>query len=123
MEKNLVKVQKRRERRSARIRSHVRGTKTCPRMCVVKSNKHIEVQLIDDENGFTVASETTKSNELKKTEHGKKSKEAAKVLGQRVAQKAKALGIEQVVFDRGPFTYHGILAELADQARASGLKF
>lgn len=110
-------------RRAMRVRKHVQGTVTKPRMCVVKTNKHIEVQLINDEEGKTLASLSTNSKELRTTEHVKKNRASAKVLGEMIAEKAKKLGISQVVFDRGPFRYHGILAELADSARAGGLQF
>jgi large subunit ribosomal protein L18 len=123
MEKNFEKTLRRRKVRTSRLRSHIRGDAGKPRMCVVKTNKHIQVQLIDDAKGVTVVSATTTSKELRGTPHAKKNKESAKVLGEMIAKKAKAQGIERVVFDRGPFKYHGILAELADAARAGGLQF
>lgn len=123
MENSQIKASGRKIRRAMRVRKHVQGTDSKPRMCVVKTNKHIEVQLINDEAGKTVASLSTNSKELKKTENAKKNKASAKVIGSMIAEKAKKLGITQVVFDRGPFRYHGILAELADSARAGGLQF
>ena len=110
-------------KRAMRVRKKVQGTVAKPRMCVVKTNKHIQVQLINDEEGKTLTSLSTNSKELRKTEHAKKNKASAKFLGEKIAQRAKELGITQVVFDRGPFRYHGILAELADSARAGGLQF
>lgn len=110
-------------RRAMRVRKKVQGTLSKPRMCVVKTNKHIQVQLINDEEGKTLASFSTNSKELQKTEYTKKNKASAKRLGEMIAEKAKQLGVTQVVFDRGPFRYHGILAELADSARAGGLQF
>jgi large subunit ribosomal protein L18 len=110
-------------KRAMRVRKKLQGTVAKPRLCVVKTNKHIQVQLINDEAGTTIAALSTNSKELKTTEHTKKNKATAKVLGEMIAEKAKTLGITQVVFDRGPFRYHGILAELANGARASGLQF
>ena len=91
-------------------------------MCVVKSNKHVQVQLIDDERGVTVASFSTQSKELKGS---KRNKTAAKAVGEGIAKRAIANGVREVVFDRGPFRYrgNGILAELANAARAEGLQF
>lgn len=112
-------------RRSRRVRNKIRGTAARPRMCVVKSNKHVQVQLIDDERGVTIASFSTQSKELKNSESCKKSKVAAEVVGKGIAQRAIANGVREVVFDRGPFRYrgNGILARLADAARAEGLQF
>jgi len=123
MEKGIEKAKFNKDRRARRTRYKLRGIPTKPRLCVVKTSRHIEVQLIDDENRKTLAAETTKAKEFRGTPLGKKSKESAKVLGERLAQKAKGLGISQVVFDRGPFKYHGILAMLADAARQAGLQF
>ncbi len=117
--KNIVS----KERRAMRVRKKVRGTALKPRLCVVKSNKHIQAQLINDETGNVLAMISTNAKELRQTAFCKKNKASAKVLGEHIAEKAKALGIDTVVFDRGPFRYHGILAELADSARAKGLQF
>jgi len=92
-------------------------------MCVVKTNKHIQVQLIDDETGKVLASLSTNAKEFRKTEFCRKNKNSAKVLGEKIGEKAVQLGLKEVVFDRGPFRYHGILKELADSARGSGLQF
>ena len=92
-------------------------------MCVFKSNKHISVQLIDDEKGVTIGSAGTLDKELKGTDFATKNKESAKKVGEMIAEVAKKNNIIEVIFDRGKFKYHGILAELADGARASGLKF
>jgi large subunit ribosomal protein L18 len=108
-------------KRAVRVRSHLRGTVERPRMCVVKSNKQLYVQLIDDVNGKTLASAQTGGKGSQGTELAKKSKTSAKMIGEMIAQKAKTLGISQVIFDRGPFKYHGILAELANAARQQGL--
>jgi large subunit ribosomal protein L18 len=106
-----------------RVRKKVRGSAEKPRLCVVKTNKHIQAQLINDETGITVAMVSTKAKEFRQTPYCKKNKQSAKALGEQMAEKAKALGIETVVFDRGPFSYHGILAEFADSARSKGLNF
>src|SRR5437588_12310501 len=121
MENNVQKMSVTRARRAHHVRKHVRGDAQKPRLCVVKTNKHIHVQLIDDEKGVTLASATTCSNEFKKTDFRKKNKETAKALGESIAKKAKTLGVEKIVFDRGPFKFHGILAEVANGARGSGL--
>ena len=108
-------------RRTLRVRSKLKGSESRPRMCVVKSNKHLYVQVIDDENGKTLASEQTVGKASRESGLGKKSKSTAKIMGEAIARKALALGITHVIFDRGPFKYHGILAELADAARQQGL--
>jgi len=117
MDKVIEKRVRLRTTRALRVRKHLRGSKDKPRMCVVKTNKHIYAQLIDDDLGKTLCSISTCS------ESSKKNKESARVLGQKLAEKAKLQGIAQVMFDRGPFKYHGILAALADGARENGLQF
>lgn len=123
MENSAAKNKISQHRRTLRVRKKVRGTSLKPRLCVVKTNKHIQAQLINDETGVTLAMISTNSKELKGTAFCKKNKASAKLLGTRMAEKAKAIGVEKVVFDRGPFRYHGLLAELADSARAGGLEF
>lgn len=110
-----------RSRRALRVRAQLRGSQARPRMCVVKSNKQLYVQLIDDVHGTTLASAQTGGKGSVGTPLTKKSKASAKMVGEMIAQKAKALGITQVIFDRGPFKYHGVLAELANAARQQGL--
>jgi large subunit ribosomal protein L18 len=112
-----------RQKRSLRVRSKLMGTKDKPRLCVVKSNKHIQAQLIDDESGHVLGGVATFSKDLKNTEFGKKNKQSARKLGEQIAEIAKSKQVNAVVFDRGPFKYHGILAELANAARAGGLQF
>jgi large subunit ribosomal protein L18 len=123
MDKRLAKRSNTRKRRVMRVRSKVRGSESRPRLCVHKSNSHIDAQLINDEESITLVSVSTLSKELKETEFCKKSKMAAKKLGEMIAQKAKEKNISKVVFDRGRFKYHGIIAELAQAARSSGLEF
>jgi large subunit ribosomal protein L18 len=89
-------------------------------MSVVKTNRHIAVQLIDDEKGHTLAAASTYSK--KKGAKGKRNKESAGALGEAIASQAKGLGISEVIFDRGPFKYHGILAEVAQATRAHGVR-
>jgi len=113
----------RRVRRQFRVRKHVRGNAQKPRLSVFKSNQHICAQLIDDEKGVTLASAGTVTKEFRTKDLGKKSKDAAKQVGVQIAESAKKLNINQVVFDRGFYKYHGLLADLANAARESGLQF
>ena len=112
-----------RQKRALRVRKHLNGTSSKPRLCVVKSNNHIQAQLIDDEAGRTLGGVATFSKEFRETEFNKKNKASARKLGEQIAEIAKSKNIKEVIFDRGPFKYHGILAELADAARAGGLQF
>lgn len=123
MRNEITKKHILRDKRKMRVRKRFKGSSIRPRLCVTKSNKHIQVQLIDDEKGITLGSISTFSKDFKGTELGKKSKEAAKKLGQTIAGKAIDLGVKEIIFDRGPFKYHGVLAALADSAREAGLKF
>lgn len=108
-------------RRHFRIRKKVAGTDVRPRLVVNRSARHIHVQLIDDRAGRTLAAASTLDASLRGADGDKKSL-AAKV-GALVAERAKALGIESVVFDRAGQTYQGRIAALADAAREGGLKF
>ena len=112
-----------RKKRAKRVRKHLRGTGLKPRLCVVKSNLHIEVQMIDDEIGKTIVSISTRSKEFRQTEFSKKNKQSAKKLGEKIAELALQKNVKEVVLDRGPSKYTGIIAALADGARAQGLKF
>ncbi len=112
-----------RTKRSWRVRKKMHGTAAKPRLSVFKSNKHIQVQLIDDDSHATLGAVATYAKEFRDTEHGHRSKVAAKKLGELIAEIAKEKNIKEVVFDRGPYKYHGVLAELADAARAAGLQF
>lgn len=123
MRNALLKIQKKRHNRALRVRKKLRGTSLKPRLSVHKSNNHIQAQLIDDERGITLGSVATFSKEFAATEYGKKNKESASKLGAKIAEIAKAQNIKEVVFDRGQFKYHGILAALADAARSGGLEF
>ncbi len=101
-----------------RIRKKVAGTANKPRLNVFRSNKEIYCQLIDDVNGKTLAAATSLNAKL----NGSKS-EKAKEVGKAIAEKAKALNIETVVFDRGGYLYHGRVKALAEGAREGGLRF
>jgi len=123
MRTTTIRIQEIRKKRSFRVRKRLQGSASKPRLNVVKSNNHIQAQLIDDELGVTLGSTATFAKEFRGTEFGKKNKASAKKLGEKIAEIALQNNIHEVVFDRGPFKYHGILAELADAARSAGLKF
>lgn len=108
-----------RQRRHERIRNKVIGTENCPRLCVFRSNANIEVQIIDDTKGNTLVS--CSSMQLKLANGS--NIEAAKAVGAEIANRAKAKNIENVVFDRGGYIYHGRVKALAEAAREGGLKF
>ena len=113
----------RRVKRHERVRKNVYGTPERPRLCVYRSNKNISVQIIDDVNGVTLASASSLDKELKSEIAYGGNKEAARKVGKLVAERAKAKGIDTVVFDRGGYIYHGRVAELAEGAREGGLEF
>lgn len=115
------KKEERRLKIKKRIRRTVNGTADRPRMTVFRSNKQIYVQLIDDTTGHTLLSVASTENGIDQ-EKITKIEQAAKV-GALVAEKAKAAGIETVVFDRNGYLYHGRVKSLADAARNGGLKF
>lgn len=117
------KIKERKRKRAIRIRKKHKGTANRPRLSVVKTNKNIYAQLIDDEMGKTLACVSTLSKDVRGTDLAKKNKTSAAEMGKMIAEKAKGLNIREIVFDRGPFKYHGILKELADAARSSGLSF
>lgn len=113
----------RRQRRARRLRNNLRRTSDAPRLSVARSLKHIQAQIIDDAQGKTLCHVTTTAKDLADSLKGKKKTERAAFVGDAIAKKAKALGIEKVVFDRGASRYHGRVKALADAARAGGLKF
>ena len=112
-----------RVKRHARVRKNLFGTPERPRLCVYRSNKNISAQVIDDVNGVTLASASSLDKELKGEIGYGGNKEAAKKVGEALAKRALAKGIEEVCFDRGGFLYHGRVAQLAEGAREAGLKF
>lgn len=123
MESELKRTILKRNRRAKRLRRKVRGNESRPRLNVVKSNKHIHVQLIDDESMLTLVGISTLSKEFRQTEFNKKNKASAKQLGLKIAELSKAKNVKKIIFDRGPYKYHGVLAAVADGAREGGLEF
>ena len=110
-------------KRHARVRKNLIGTPEKPRLCVFRSNKNISCQIIDDVNGVTLASASSLDKGMKDAVAYGGNKEAAKKVGEAIAERALAKGIEEVAFDRGGFLYHGRVKELAEGAREGGLKF
>jgi large subunit ribosomal protein L18 len=108
-----------RSRRHLRVRKKVSGTTARPRLVVSRSTRHVYVQLVDDVAGRTVASASTMEADLRAFDGDKTAK--AKKVGELVAQRAKDVGVEAVVFDRGGNRYHGRVAAIADGAREAGL--
>ncbi|WP_343602112.1 50S ribosomal protein L18 [Mycobacterium sp.] len=108
-------------RRHARLRKKVSGTAERPRLVVHRSARHIHVQLINDLTGTTLAAASSIETDVRGTEGDKKARSVR--VGQLIAERAKAAGIDTVVFDRGGYTYGGRIAALADAARESGLEF
>ena len=109
--------------RHKRVRAHLVGTPAKPRLCVYRSLKNISVQVIDDTTGRTLVAASTLDKDIKAQMAYGGNKEAAKLVGASIGEKALAKGIEEVCFDRGGFLYHGRVKELADGAREAGLKF
>jgi len=110
-----------RQRRHRRVRKQVRGTQSRPRLSVFRSTRHVYAQVIDDVSGQTIASASTMEKDVRSGATA--NVDAAKAVGQRIGERAKAAGITSVVFDRGGFRYHGRVAAVADGARAAGLEF
>lgn len=123
MSKEAIKKRLGRQRRQSRVRARISGTAARPRLNVFRSLDNIYAQVINDEVGHTLVSASTVDKEVAAAVVGKTKKEAAKVVGQMVAQRAKAAGVNQVVFDRGGYLYHGRIAALAEGAREGGLEF
>lgn len=112
-----------RERRHRRVRAKISGTPDRPRLNVFRSLTNIYAQVIDDAAGHTLVSASTIDRELRGQVENKSKTEAAKLVGQLLAQRALAAGVKQVVFDRGGYKYHGRIKALADGAREAGLDF
>ena len=121
--KRILDKRMRRERTQRRIRNRQRGSADRPRLAVYKSLRYIYAQIIDSANGHVISSASTVEGELRKSLKYGGNMEAAKAVGKRIAEKAKAAGVEYVAFDRSGFKYHGRISALADAARESGLKF
>ncbi len=112
------------ERRRQRVRTSLRkrgGTR--PRLSIHRSGRHIYAQVIDDAQGRTLAAASSLEKELREALRTGADKDAATTVGRRVAERAVAAGVSQVVFDRGPYLYHGRVKALADAAREGGLQF
>jgi large subunit ribosomal protein L18 len=118
-----VNKNKNRQARQYRVRKKISGTPERPRLTVFRSSKNIYAQVIDDINGNTLVSASTLDEEFKTTFSNGGNKEAAKVVGEILGKRAVGKGIENVVFDRAGYLYHGRVKELADGAREAGLKF
>ena len=110
-----------RRKRHQRIRLHLAGTQDRPRLAVFRSLNHIYAQVIDDATGTTLAAASTVEKDLRGSKTTKT--EEAAVVGRLLAERAKAAGVEHVVFDRAGFRYHGRVKSLADAAREDGLEF
>ena len=108
-------------RRHARLRKKIAGTPQRPRLVINRSARHIHVQLVNDENGTTVAAASSIEDDVRSLQGDKKARSVR--VGQLIAERAKAAGIDSVVFDRGGYTYGGRIAALADAARENGLQF
>ena len=117
----LVKKVARRNKIRSRIRKKVTGTSQRPRLSVYRSNKDIYVQLVDDVNGHTLVAASSREKDLSENKGSKIEK--SKLVGQKVAERAKDAGIDNVVFDRGGYLYHGRVKALAEGAREGGLNF
>lgn len=111
------------KKRTRRIRFKLASNVDRHRLTVFRSNKNIYAQIIDDSQGVTVASASTLDKEFRIKESDPFTKEVARAVGKRIAERAKAKNIEKVVFDRGPYLYHGKIKALADGAREAGLEF
>jgi large subunit ribosomal protein L18 len=112
-----------RDVRHLRLRERIRGSSTRPRLAVFRSANHIYAQLVDDDAGRTVLAVDSRSKTFREGHKSGGNVAAAKVVGELLAQKAKAQGVERIVFDRGGYKYHGRIKALADAARAGGLVF
>ncbi|MBP3502722.1 MAG: 50S ribosomal protein L18 [Clostridia bacterium] len=107
-------------RRHIRVRRKVSGTAERPRLCIYRSNRNLFAQLIDDVAGITIVSASTLDKEVKTK---LANKEAAKEVGTLIAKRATEKGVENIVFDRSGYQYHGVIKEFAEAAREAGLKF
>lgn len=120
---NKVDRKANRLERAKRIRKNLAGTKERPRLCVFKSLSHIYAQVIDDENGVTIASASTLTKTVASKLEGKTKQEAAFMVGETVAKNAMKKGVKAVVFDRAGNIYTGRVKALAEGARKAGLEF
>lgn len=122
--KKTKRKRQRRQRAHLRVRRKIRGSEARPRLAVFKSLRYVYAQLIDDDQGVTLLSASSLEPELKaKLGASTGTKQAARLVGETLGERAKAKGVEQVVFDRGGYVYHGKVREVADGARSAGLSF
>ncbi len=122
----MAELKDRKQRRARihlRIRKVVKGSEGRPRLVVFRSLKHVYAQLVDDVHGITVAAASTREKDVRGDLSHCGNRAAGKAVGKAIAERARAKGIEAVVFDRAGFRYHGVVKELADAAREAGLKF
>jgi len=122
--KKTKRKRQRRQRAHLRVRRKIRGDQGRPRLAVFKSLRYVYAQLIDDDRGVTLLSASSLEPELKaKLGKSTGTKAAARMVGETLGERAKAQGVERVVFDRGGYVYHGKVREVADGARSAGLSF
>lgn len=119
--KHEKKINRQRRRRRFRVRNRVRHDSTRPRMSVARSLKHLRVQIIDDQEGKTLAAASTLEKDVRQQTGYGGNRKAAAVVGRLIAERALEAGVKQVAFDRGEYKYHGRVAALADAARDAGL--
>jgi large subunit ribosomal protein L18 len=112
-----------RKKRKVRIRKKISGTSVKPRLCVFKSTNHIYAQLVDDTSGQTITAASSLDKSMKDFKGHKGNADAARAVGEMIGKRAMEKEIQQVVFDRGGYLYHGRVKALADAAREAGLKF
>jgi len=122
--KRFKRINLQRERRRYRVRNHQkRGSADKPRLAVFRSNRHMYCQVIDDEQARTLCSASTRDRDIQDEVNHGGNREAAALIGKKIAERATQAGIKRVAFDRGVYRYHGRVAELADAAREAGLEF
>ena len=119
----LIDRNSERRRIHKRIRNKISGSTERPRLCVYRSSRYIYAQIVDDSRGKTLAAASTIEKDLRGECKGTGNIEASKLVGKKIAERAKSKGIETVVFDRGGYLYHGRVKAVAEAARESGLKF
>ena len=112
-----------RRRKHVRVRNKIAGTSSRPRLCVFRSNTNIYAQIIDDDAGKTLVSASSLDKEVKASIENGSNKEGAAAVGKKIAERALAANINEVVFDRGGYIFHGRVAALAEAAREAGLVF
>lgn len=112
-----------RERIHLRMRKRIVGTSERPRLCIHRSSRHIRAQVVDDHAGRTLAAASSLDKEVRAVIKGGGNIAASKVVGKIIAERARAKGVDKVVFDRGGYQYHGRIQALAEAAREAGLKF